>query len=402
MKQVVIESLDYFGRGIAHIEGKVVFVNNALPGEIVDIVIINTKKSYSEGKVIKYIKKNSSRIKSKCPYFPNCGGCHLHFYEYQETLNFKLHKVTDMFKKNNINYKRNIEIIENKNPYHYRNKISLKISQGNIGYYKEGTHELFKISSCLVAKEEINKVISHYQLLNIKDGTLTIRCNYNNEILLIINSNDNNYNIELDKLKQKIKLVGIVYNDKTIYGNNFFYERIGGFLFKVSYNSFFQVNHYIAGELFKLISANIKDDENVLDLYSGVGTLGLVASTKAKEVLSIEIVKNAVLNGIFNAKLNKRDNIKFMLGDAGKIASKLNKKIDTLIIDPPRKGLDDTSINFIIKNNPSKIIYISCDIATLIRDLKKLEENYQLANYKILDMFSYSYHLESVCILIKR
>ena len=130
--------------------------------------------------------------------------------------------------------------------------------------------------------------------------------------------------------------------------------------------------------------------------------MGLVASTKAKEVLSIEIVKNAVLNGIFNAKLNKRDNIKFMLGDAGKIASKLNKKIDTLIIDPPRKGLDDTSINFIIKNNPSKIIYISCDIATLIRDLKKLEENYQLANYKILDMFSYSYHLESVCILIKK
>ncbi len=402
LKQVKIEKLDYFGRGITHVDGKVVFVNNALPGEVLDIAIKDAKKNYSEAQVIRYIKKSTNRTKSLCPYFPECGGCNLLFYDYPKSLEFKLQKVKDIFTQNNITYEKDIEITPNKNQYNYRNKVSLKIVNGKVGYFKDSTHDLIKITKCLIAKEPINKVIENFQLLNINNGTLTIRCNYNNEILLIINNSDNNYNIELTKLKELIKLVGIVYNDKTIYGENFFYERIGGFLFKVSYNSFFQVNHYIASELFKLVEANISDGEVVLDLYSGVGTLGIVASSKAHEVLSIEVVKNAVLNGIFNAKINKRDNIKFILGDAGKQVNKLNKKIDTLIVDPPRKGLDTNSINFILKNKPKKIIYISCDVATLTRDLKKLANDYELTNYKILDMFSFSYHLESFCVLIKR
>ena len=236
-------------------------------------------------------------------------------------------------------------------------------------------------------------------MLNVKNVSLIIRVNSNKEVLLIIESPSDNYNIEIDKLKELVKLVGIVYNNKTIYGDNFFYERIGGFLFKVSFNSFFQINHYICSLLFKFINEEVNSNDIVLDLYSGVGTLGIVASKKARKVISVEIVKNAVLNGIFNAKINKQNNIQFILGDTSKIINKIKDDFDILIIDPPRCGLDKNTISFIKDNLPKKIIYVSCDVNTLMRDLKLLENDYVISNYKVLDMFSYSYHLESFVVL---
>jgi len=246
---------------------------------------------------------------------------------------------------------------------------------------------------------KLNKIIKDYKLLNINEGTLTIRSNYNNEITLIINSKELNYNIDISKLKENNKITGIVYNDKLIYGEDFYYERIGGMLFKVSYNSFFQVNHYITEKLFKLIEENIAINSKVLDLYCGVGTLSLVASKKASEVIGIEIIKNAIINASKNAFLNKKTNLKFILGDVANSITKINQKFDTLIVDPPRNGLDKNIINYIKENKPSKIIYVSCDPNTLMRDLKSLEELYQIKDYKILDMFSYTYHLESFVIL---
>lgn len=155
----------------------------------------------------------------------------------------------------------------------------------------------------------------------------------------------------------------------------------------------------IYGKLFKLIEDNIDENARVLDLYSGVGTLSIVASSKAVKVYSVEIVSNAVLNGIMNAKINKRNNIDFLLGDVSKTVNKIKDKFDTLIVDPPRSGLDSKTLDFIIKNKPLKIIYVSCEPSTLIRDLKVLEGNYNICEYKVLDMFSYSYHLESFVVL---
>jgi len=398
-QNVLIESLDHFGRGVAHINKKTIFISNALPKEVVDIEIIEDKKSYSVGKVVKYISKSNKRINSKCPYFLECGGCNLLFYEYKNTLEFKLNKVKELLYKNSINYSGDIEIISNEKSFNYRNKISLKIVNGKIGYFKEGSHKLVEIKECLVASKTINEVIDNYKLLIIENGSLTIRCNYNDEIILIINSDNDNYNIELEYLRKKIKIVGIIYNDKLLYGQDFFYERILGMLFKVSYNSFFQINPYITEKLFKLIEDNIESNSKILDLYSGVGTLSMVASKKASEVIGIEIVKNAVINASKNIFLNKRKNLKFMLGDVPKIIEKINTKFDTLIVDPPRSGLDKVTKNYIIENKPKKIIYVSCDVSTLMRDLKCLEELYELKTYKILDMFSYSYHLESFVVL---
>lgn len=399
MPKVTIENLDDFGRGVSHINNKVVFVKNALPNELVEIKIYNDKKNYSEASVTKYIKISKKRKDYICPYFEKCGGCNLFHLSYENTLIFKQNKIKELLKKNKINYNKNIEIINNIKPLYYRNKISLKIENNQIGYYEENTHKLIEIKECLIAKKSINEVIKNYKLLNLENANLTIRSNYNDEILLIIETNKKEYNIELAQLKEKIKLVGIIYNNKTIYGENFFYERINNKLFKVSYNSFFQINNNINLKLFELIKANIDKEDIVLDLYSGVGSLSLIAAGKAKQVYSIEIIKNAVLNGITNAKLNNLNNIKFMLGDVSKTVNKINNKFNTLIIDPPRKGLDKKTKEFILSVLPEKIVYISCDPNTLIRDLKILEEKYNILDYKILDMFSYSFHVESFVIL---
>lgn len=250
MYQVLIEKLDDFGRGIAHINNKVVFIANALPEELVEIKIINDKKSYMEASVVKYIKLSKDRIESMCPYFEACGGCSLIHLNYEDTLKFKQNKIKNLLKKYKINYDKELEIVKNDNPFYYRNKVSLKIENGHLGYYEENTHKLLEIKECMMAKHSINEVIKNYQLLNLKDAKLTIRSNYNDEILIIIEANAKEYNIELAKLKEKIKLVGIIYNGITIYGENFFYERINGKLFKVSYNSFFQINENITNKLF--------------------------------------------------------------------------------------------------------------------------------------------------------
>lgn len=401
-KNIKIETLDHFGRGISHIDNKVIFVKNALPEEIVDVDIITSKKNYSEAKVKKYVKESNDRTKSICPYFNECGGCDLLCLNYDKTLEFKQKKAIEVLNKNHLSYNGEVKIIRNSNPINYRNKISLKIKDGHIGYFEDNTHNLIEINSCSIAKKEINEVIENISLLNLKNGLLTIRCNTNNEILLIIKSEEKNYNIELEKLKNIVKLVGIVYNDKLIYGEDFFYERLYGMLFKVSFNSFFQVNHFITEELFKLIEKNIDCNSTVLDLYSGVGTLGLVASKKAKEVISVEIISNAVKNGIINAKLNNSNNIKFLLGDVSHAVKKIDKQFNTLILDPPRKGLDKKTLEFIKESQINKIIYVSCDMFTLMRDLKYLEELYEIKEYKLLDMFSYSYHVENFVVLEKK
>ena len=396
--KVFIEKLDDFGRGIAHVNKKVVFVKNALPKEVVEIKIIKDKKSFSEALIVKVLGVSNKRVFDVCPYFNICGGCHLLHLDYDDTLIFKQTKIKELLKKNKIDYEKEIDIVKSDIPLNYRNKISLKIENKEIGFYQENTHKLIPIKECVLAKSSINEVIKNSHLLNLENANLTIRSNYNDEILLIINTCEKP-NIELDKLKEKIKLVGIVFNEKTIYGNNFFYERLNNKLFKVSFDSFFQINLNIASKLFDFILDNIRDGSKVLDLYSGVGTLGIVASSKALKVYSVEIIKNAVLNGIFNASLNKRSDIKYILGDVSNLVNKINEEFDTLIIDPPRRGLDKNTIDFILRKKPSKIIYVSCDANTLMRDLKKLEDSYEINDFKIMDMFSFTYHVECMCIL---
>jgi len=210
MNIVTIEALDHFGYGIAHLNEKIVFVENALPDEVVKIEKYEEKKKYAKARVLEYIEKSKERKEAICPYFDICGGCSLMFYDYNKTLEFKKNKVNELLVKNKISYNKNIEVIENKDYLNYRNKISLKIVNGDIGYFKSSTHELVEINECKIANAEINKVIANYKLLGILNGKLTIRVNSNNEVLIIINTLEENYNIELEKLKNIVKIVVVV------------------------------------------------------------------------------------------------------------------------------------------------------------------------------------------------
>lgn len=399
MEDIKIEKLDNFGRGICYFNNKITFIKNALPDEIISYKIIKENKKYNLAEVTEYKKYSEKRTKPFCPYYLKCGGCNLEHLDYKSTLEFKLNKVKQILDKEKIIYD-NIEIVSNEVPKNYRNKLSLKVKDYLIGFYEEGTHNIIEVENCSIAYNSINEVLKRIKYLNIKNGNVTIRSNYNDEILLIIDTNDKiKFNIALFS---NLKIVGVIVNKKVIYGQNFFYERINGYLFKVSFDAFFQVNQFITSKLFNIIEENIDESNTILDLYSGVGTLGIVASKKAKKVYSIEIVKNAVLDNITNKKLNKKDNIYPILGDAKKVITKIKDKFDTILIDPPRKGLDSLSKNLILNNDVSKIIYISCDLMTLVRDLKELTKKYKIIKYYVLDMFSYTYHVECVCVMTRR
>ena len=284
-------------------------------------------------------------------------------------------------------------------PYNYRNKVSLKIDNGKIGYYEEMTHNITNINKCLLASPPINKTIELLPLLNIKNALVTIRSNYQDEVLLIINTKEKLKNIP-SIFEEHINLKGIILNDKLIYGNNSFEEIINDLKYQVSYNSFFQVNPYITKELFKIVTNHLEKDDIVYDLYCGVGAISLQAAKKVKQVIGIEVVKNAVINAVKNKKLNNINNAEFLLHDLKK-EFKTTIIPNTIIIDPPRGGIDKKTMEWIINIQPKKIIYISCNPNTLVRDIKLLN-NYTKKEISILDMFSYTHHCESVCILERR
>lgn len=393
---VKIEKMDDFGRGIAYIDDKVVFVPKTIVDDIVDIKIMIEKKKYSIAKVNEIINPSKLRIPFKCPYFDICGGCSLQNVEYRIELEYKLQKINNLLKKNKIDYQVK-DIIKSAKRYNYRNKVSLKIEDNIIGYYEKDTHNIVEINKCFLLNDAINDVIDDLPRLSIINGSVIIRSNLKGELLLII------YTDKLNKdgikyLVNKHRISGIVLNDKCIFGSDFLVDKIDDYKFKISYNSFFQVNPYICKELFKIVKDYTKDANNLIDLYSGVGTLSIVAKENASSVLGVEIIDNAAINAKTNAMLNGVSNISFIASDTNKIISYLEGK-DFVIVDPPRSGLTSKVIEGIKKYQVKNILYVSCDPNTLMRDLNLLLTDYKIIEFKLLDMFPNTYHVESVCVL---
>ena len=391
--QVHIDRMDHFGNGIGNINGKIIFVKGALPGETVDVTITKDKKSFMEGTINTIIYKSSKRVEPFCKYFGVCGGCSLCHLNYENTLEYKKERVKNILSKFDIP---KINVIRNENDLYYRNKIELKIVDGKLGFYEKSTHNLIEIKECKVTKKSINKSFEFVKNMKLENANVTIRANYNDEVLIIIDSKEKPVILN----PEDYKIGGIVLNDKCIYGQDNFMEKINNLFFTVSYNSFFQVNNYINLELFNLIKENIVG-KTVLDLYSGVGTLSIVASKVVDKVYSIEVIANAVKNALINAKINKCDNINFILGKVEDKIGFINDKIDTIIVDPARAGLDKKTIEVINNICPQRIIYVSCDTQSLANNLVDLA-NYGIKRFYILDMFSYTYHIECFCILDKK
>ena len=271
-----ILKLDDFGRGITYVDNIVTFVKNTIPKDIIDLKITKSHKRYNEGIPTKIIKPSPLRIKPFCPYFSKCGGCTLQNLSYEETLKYKKEKVINYFAKSRIEI--NPITIPNDTKTFYRNKISLKVENFKIGFYEEQTHNIISIDACMITNKIINKTIPLIKTFNIINGNVTIRCNSKDDVLIIINTKDK-LTINKSLLNDKIN---IVLNNKKIYNNDYLLETVNDITYKISYDSFFQVNINTASKLFKIIEDNTKNDDIVLDLYGGVGTLGLSASKKAK------------------------------------------------------------------------------------------------------------------------
>ena len=393
---IKVEKIDDFGRGIGYVDNKIIFINNAMIDDVVDVNIIKETTKYYEGVVIKYIKKSSDRVNVSCPYYKFCGGCNILHMNYYYQIEYKKDKLKNILKKfSGLNL--DINVIKNKNVIGYRNKIELKILDNKWGYYNTNTHNFVEIDKCLLAKNSINKVIKNKKYINVNSGSITIRCNYNDEILLCIETKDK-VDIDIDSLKNNIKLVGVVVNNKTYYGDNFFYEMINDKIFKVNYNSFFQINNYITKEMINIINDNCSG-KILLDLYCGVGFLGQVIDYGFDKIYGIELNRHSIIDAIYNAKINKINNTYYMCGDSSKLIGNIKDNIDTLIIDPPRSGLYKNMVNDVININSNTIVYVSCNPITLGRDINILKNKYYVDKIYLLDMFSNTYHFETVCIL---
>ena len=392
-----IKSLNDQGKGVCFVDNKITFVDNTVIGDIVEINIIKTSSKYNLANVTKYIKKSLTRTKSFCPYSEVCGGCSLANISYQKTLEFKQNKINHALKKFG-NIDTSVSIIASEPNLNYRNKITLKVLDGVVGYFKEQTNEIVPIKECMVASIPINDFIKYIKDFEIKNGEVIIRSNYNSELLINFITDDPIILVPIIDLK----IVGILKNGKILKGDTKFMQNINNHFFQVSYDSFFQINPYICSQLFNLINEHILPNSNVLDLYCGVGTLGLSVTNKINKLYGIEIVPNAVINAVTNAKMNNINNAKYMLGDTSKTISKIDDKIDVIIIDPPRNGLDKKSLKTILAMNPKQIIYVSCDPITLSRDLKELTNLYNIDYISGLDMFPYSYHVETLAVLKRK
>ncbi len=392
--EILIEKLDNEGNGLSHINDKIIFISKCLEGELVDIDIIKETKKYYIGKLNKIIIPSKKRIDSPCKYFDKCNGCNLLNLSYEDTLIYKENKIKEIFKKY-LNYNLNVSIIKSDNHYNYRNKVLLHIKNKSIGFVNDSN--IINIDECKIINATLNDTIKFIKSLNIINGKVLLRVNYLNEILISIETEKD---ITLNEINSKIK--GIILNNKIIYGQDYFIDNVNDLKFKISYNSFFQINKEINTKLFNIINEHINKNDNLLDLYCGVGTLGINASLKAKKVIGIDNFENNIKDANENKKLNNIKNIEFIYGDASVFPKYIDKNIDVIIVDPPRNGLNKFTLKNIIEYKPNKLIYVSCDPFTLVRDLKKLLIDYKIEKYYLLDMFPFTHHVESLMFLERK
>ena len=390
--KIEIVDMDHLGRGIGKIDGKVVFVPKAIPGDVCEIKIVKECKNYNVGRIEKIIKSSNKRIEAICPYYDSCGGCNLLSLSYQEQLLFKENKVKNVFKKY-LNMDIDVTVISSKKQEGYRNKITYHNDLG-LGLISED-NQVIDIDECMLVSKKINELFKLIKKENIDNvNKITIR-ELDNGLVLDIAG-------DMDISRIKDKCIQIYIDGKKVYYKEGGYIKFGGKKFIVSNKSFFQINTSNIEVLYNEIKNIGKFNHNMrlVDLYCGVGSIGLFLADDVKSVLGIEIVPDGIKDAIHNAEINKIDNAKFICGDVGKIIDEVIDG-DVLVVDPPRIGMDNYTSKVINNSKIKEVIYVSCDVMTLVRDLNRLS-NYSIKEIRIVDMFPNTHHCESVCLLERR
>jgi len=388
--KVDIVDLDHKGNGMARIDNKIVFIPKCITGDIVDIDIIKNHKKYDEGRVKEIIEESEDRIESLCPYYDICGGCNIGNLNYGKQLEYKKNKVINIFKRY-LDIDINPEIIGSDIRYEYRNKITYHCTYGKLGLISID-NDLTNIDSCALVSDRVNKLyklICQENLSNVRKITIK-ECN--NGLILIIDG-------DLDINNIKNLCLSIYINKECVYQKEDGYINIGELKYIVSADSFFQVNTSNISRLYDIVLkyGDFKNTDKVIDLYCGVGSISLYVSQYVDSVLGIEIIDDAIKDAKKNAELNNIDNVEFICGDVSKLIDD-NITGNIVIVDPPRIGLDNHTIDILNNINIDKLIYVSCDPMTLVRDLKKLN-NYEIKDITLVDMFPQTHHVESVVLL---
>ena len=440
-----IEDCGIDGEGIGKADGFTVFVKDAVIGDTVTAKIIKAKKNYGYGRLMEVLKPSPYRVEPKCEFARQCGGCQLQALSYDQQLVFKTNKVKGHLERIGGFTDIPMEpIIGMDELFHYRNKAQFPVGrnkEGKIvtGFYAGRTHNIIENRDCALGvaenKEVLDRVIAHMEKYGIEpynEATgkglvrhVLIRYGYfTKEVMVCLILNGNKLPKEEQLVKSLCEIPGMTsitinVNKKRsnvilgeeiclLWGQEYITDRIGDISYQISPLSFYQVNPMQTQKLYAkaLEYADLHGQETVWDLYCGIGTISLFLAQKAKFVRGVEIVPAAIENAKENAKLNGLENTEFFVGKAEEVLPREYKKngvyADVIVVDPPRKGCDETLLETMVEMNPERIVYVSCDSATLARDLKYLcERGYELRKVCPVDQFGMTVHVETVVLLSK-
>ncbi len=459
--QIKIEDISEEGMGIGHVDGMAVFVKDTVTGDLADVKIVKVMKNYAFGRLEKLIEASDVRCEAKCPVARQCGGCIIQHMNYSAQLDMKKSRVINCLKR--IGKVENAEELcegilgMEEEPFHFRNKMQFPIGldregRAAIGFYAQRTHSIIPIDNCLtghpvnkniiaavkqyidectvgVYDEETGKGLLRHLITRVgfATGEVMVALVVNGDsvpnkdkLLELLGGAVDEYNASAEKKlalksvmvninKQKTNRI-IGFESKCIFGEDHIFDYIGDVKFRISVESFFQINAYQTERLYgrALQYAKLSGEENVWDMYCGIGTISLFLAGKAKEVYGVEIVPQAIEDAKQNAELNGFSNTSFYVGKAEDVVTDIystggqGSKADVIVVDPPRKGCDEKLLETISSMSPDRIVYVSCNPATLARDVQILSrKGYELKKFTACDMFPHSGHVEVVSLLQK-
>ncbi|MDN6698678.1 MAG: 23S rRNA (uracil(1939)-C(5))-methyltransferase RlmD, partial [Staphylococcus equorum] len=431
--------LTHEGHGVVKLDRYPIFVPNALINETIEFKVIKVKKNFAIGKLIEIKKESEERVEPPCVYYHKCGGCQLQHMTYQAQLNMKKEQVVNLFHRKG-DFKDTIihDTIGMDNPWFYRNKSQVPVGKNNenkviTGFYRQRSHDIIDMDECLIQDNMHQDVLNQLKLwfneLNIsiynerkKQGLMrhvVIRTGHHSRELMVVFVTNGKKFKQSDVLTEKLvaafpEIVSVKHNvndthsnvimgetSYTLYGKDEIQDTLSDVTFKISDQSFYQINSIQTEKLYQraIEYAELKGEETILDTYCGIGTIGLYMAPKAQHVYGVEIVPEAIADAKQNATLNQFENTTFVCGKAEEVILKWKAqgiKPDVVMVDPPRKGCDETFLETLLELNPRKIVYISCNPSTQQRDAQQLAQQYKLTQITPVDMFPHTTHVETV------
>ena len=456
--RTTIEDMSDQGAGIGKTDGYTWFIKDTVVGDVVEASAMKMKKSYGYGRLIKVVEPSKARVEPRCPVARQCGGCQLQAMSYEEQLKFKENKVyNNLVRIGKIENLRRVEkgdgngdgeflpIIGMENPWRYRNKAQFPFGtdkDGKIvtGFFAGRTHAIIPHEDCLLGVEEngeilgiLNSFMEQFGIRPYEEEThrglvrhvLIRKGFYTGELMvcLVINGRKLPKAEELvERLKAVKGMASISYSVNTertnvimgeeivhVYGPGFIMDRIGDVKYRISPLSFYQVNPVQTEKLYEtaLEFAELTGDEVVWDLYCGIGTISLFLAQRARKVYGVEIIPQAIEDARENGALNGMDNVEFFVGKAEEVLpqwyERNGERADVIVVDPPRKGCDERCLETIVRMGPKRVVYVSCDSATLARDLRYLcDGGYEVRKVRCCDMFGFTVHCETAVLLTRK